>query len=100
MESIKKNKVLLSIFFITLAIFVYFFFFRGSGTGDISISDLTTSVAPGDSAVLNKIDQLNSVHIDQSLFTSAAWLSLKDIGTPLPSDTAGKSDIFGSLGSR
>lgn len=100
MESVKKNKILLMIFILTTVFFVYFFFFGGSNTTSSVLEDLSVSESTVSSDVIHKLNQLNSVQIDQSLFTGAVWMSLQDMSTPLPNDTAGKNDPFSPLGNR
>jgi hypothetical protein len=101
MESIKKNKVLLSMFVITLVAFIYYFFFSGSGSStpapSVAVSGQSDQVG---SQVLQMLNQISTVQIDQSLFTSTAWLSLKDISSTLPNDIPGKNDLFSPLGSK
>jgi hypothetical protein len=79
---------------------VYFFFFNGSSTTVSTLGDLTGDNQVVNGQVLHMLDQLNAVSVDQTLFTSTAWMSLKDMSTPLPVDTPGKSNPFSPLGSQ
>ena len=98
MESLKKNKVLLSIFLVVLAVFVYYFFFySGGSSSDSSSSDSSSGVVVGQN-ILDTLNQLSSVNIDTSLFSAAAWNALQDISAPVPSDAPGKPDLFAPLG--
>ena len=102
MESLKKNKILLSLFGFTFLAFVYYFFFSGSSATDAVISTVAggTEQSAVGGEVLDLLAQMNTVQIDQTLFTSASWMSLKDISSPLPADAPGKTDLFAPIGSR
>lgn len=102
MESIKQNKILISAFIVTFIVFIWFFFLRSDGSTDVNIDmNVSSSYDPTIGAeVIRTLAQLHSLQIDQSLFTSDAWMSLKDISVPLPTEVPGKSDLFGPLGSR
>jgi hypothetical protein len=47
-------------------------------------------------SVLRTLSALQKAQIDTSIFTSTLWNSLVDIGTPLPNNKPGKSDLFGA----
>lgn len=98
MESIKKNKLLLSVFGITLVIFIYYMFFSG---GSSSSSQPISNVINGPEAqslagqeILRLLAQLGTVQIDNSLFSTPSWTSLQNFQTPIPSNTPGKTDLF------
>ena len=120
MESIKKNKILLSIFAIVFVVFIYSFFFSGgssnspevinnlpgspnslmgnipSGQGSVNTGLLNNNKDQDDLvSILNKI---NTVVIDTSLFDKDAWTNLKDFSESIPNNTPGKNDLFAPVG--
>lgn len=95
MESLKKNKILLTVFGISL---VAFLFYQFSGTFKSSVVDIV-EVNPVDEAataeILTLLTQMQQAKIDSELFTSSAWTSLIDYSIPLPNDVRGRPDLFG-----
>jgi len=94
MESLKKNKVLIIIFSVSLVAFLIYQFggiFKGS------IID-TVEVSPVDEAntaeILKLLSQMQQAKIDSELFSGSAWTSLVDYSIPLPNDVPGRPDLF------
>jgi hypothetical protein len=102
MESLKKNKLLLSVFVIVFLVFIYFFFFRGSSAPTPAVLgvgvSMTSGTTPAGEQILTMLAQLQALNIDTSLFSGTAWTSLHDItGTPVTT-IPGKSDLFAPIG--
>ncbi len=109
MESLKKNKILLSVFGITFLVFIYFMFFNGSsgggGTSATINTDMGTSTSagvaiqtPAGQEILQMLARLNLVQIDNDLFLEASWTSLQNFETTIPSNSPGKDDLFSPIG--
>ncbi len=97
MEALKKNKTLLILFAVVLFIFIgYFTFFNGGGTTTTPNENNSTQVVGQN--VLNLLHKISVVSIDTTIFSSPIWTNLRDISSPLPTNTPGKSDLFGALG--
>lgn len=110
MESLKKNKILLSAFAITLIAFIYFMFFSGGGSANTSVlsdagtgvvaqtDDSATAQTPAGQEILNMLAQLDVVQINTNLFSEPSWISLQNFETALPSNSPGKADLFSPIG--
>jgi hypothetical protein len=111
MESIKKNKILVSIFLIVFAVFIYFFFFNNSSTATQSVGVSGMPGTPGlgggidngagsgsQSDIVGTLEKINTVNIDNTLFSDSSWLSLKDFSQPISNNVPGKNDLFAPVG--
>lgn len=95
MKSFSKNKTTwLIALLIILAFFVYNSFFK-STPPSFTISDSVKNIGAN---VVKTYSNLQSVNLNQSLFSSPAYTNLIDFSTTPPSQPAGRSDPFAVLG--
>lgn len=95
MESLKQNKILVSVLVLSIVIFFGYRFFGGDIEDVIVNSDASTN---GGSEFVVLLERLRKVDINDSLFQSTAWNNLVDYSVILPTDQPGKSDLFGKIG--
>jgi hypothetical protein len=96
MESLKKNKVLITIFILALLAFLGYQF---GGTLKNEVTDVIEVNAADEAAtteILTLLNQMQQAKIDSELFTSTAWANLVDYSISLPTDTPGRPDLFGA----
>jgi hypothetical protein len=97
MESLKKNKLLVILFVIVFVLFIGYHFFGSSiaSIGSIVTTEENTSSVGAD--ILVTLNRLKTVHIEDSLFSGAVWMSLKDFSITLPTDVPGRQNIFAPI---
>src|SRR5437870_4699999 len=97
METLKKNKKLLVILVVTFILFIGYFFWQSSGSTTADQTVTTSDMLVGQD-ILTMLNKVSALQIDNSLFTSPAWMALQDISVTIPTTNPGKSDLFGPLG--
>jgi amino acid permease len=95
MESLKQNKILLSIFAIVVIIFLGYHFF-GSDITESIVTNTENQDSGSEFVVL--LEKLKQVDINDNLFKSTAWTNLVDFSIVLPQDAPGKTDLFSKVG--
>jgi len=96
MQSLKQNKILLTLFVLSL---VAFLFYQFSGSEDVVVLDplLVGNEVVEDQAttqILLLLNQMQQASIDGRVFTSTAWTSLVDQSIALPTDAPGRPELF------
>lgn len=94
MESLKQNKTLLVLFFISLIAFVLYQF---GGSLNLGISSNNTIEVADDAAtadILRLLGQMQQAQINSDLFSSSAWTNLIDHSVALPTDAPGRPELF------
>jgi hypothetical protein len=100
MESLKKNKILLSLLGVTvLAVAAYYLFFSGGSSTAPGSGSVDTSLPAGGvgAQIVTMLNSINAASIDPTVFSSTAWTSLRDLSAPVPTNTPGRTDLFGAL---
>jgi hypothetical protein len=63
-----------------------------------AVDEATNTVSPSGDALLATVDQIDSLHLDPSVFSNRVFLNLKDKTTTLSPQQVGKSNPFAPLG--
>lgn len=95
MESLKKNKILLSTFFVVLIIFVVY---QYASPKVQSVQTETQDTIEAGSKTLSLLNEVQRISIDDTLFSSTVWTSLKDFSAPPVNTQPGKQDLFAPVG--
>lgn len=95
MQSLKQNKILVTVFLISL---VAFLFYQFAGK-DVVVIDpaLVGNEVVADQAtadMLSLLYKMQQASIDADFFTSTAWTNLVDQSASLPTDAPGRSNLF------
>lgn len=97
MQSLKQNKILLTVFILSTIAFLFYHFFGASEdivtfdpilVGDEVVNDQTSA------QILLLLNQMQQASINSQIFTSTAWKSLIDQSIVLPTDIPGRPDLF------
>lgn len=95
LKSLTKNKsVILAILVVILAFFVYNSFFKS----DITTFTVDESVKNIGAEIVQTYSKLQSVALDQKLFSSPAYLNLTDFGVSVSSQPVGRTNPFDLIG--
>ncbi len=97
MESLKKNKILLTIFGISLVTFLLYQFGGIFQSTRIDVVEVSPADEAATAEILTLLNKMQQAKIDSDLFTSSAWKSLVDYAIPLPNDVPGHPDLFGPI---
>lgn len=96
MKTLLENKGVLAIVAIlVLGMFLYSILFKSNA---LSIPSELPAVAVGDD-LLKMHKELQSVVLDQALFSSTGYLFLSDFSTSIPQQATGRSNPFDLIGS-
>jgi len=96
MESLKKNKVLLIVFSISVVAFLFYQFGGVFKSATVSVIETSPVDEAATAEILTLLSQMQQAKIDTELFASSVWTSLVDYSVSLPTDTPGRPDLFGS----
>lgn len=96
MESLKKNKVLLIVFSISVVAFLFYQFGGAFKSATVSVIETSPVDEAATAEILTLLAQMQQAKIDTDLFASSVWTSLIDYSVSLPMDTPGRPDLFGS----
>lgn len=96
MQALKQNKILLSLFVVSLLTFVIY---KVTGVEDEVVIDplLVGNQVVMDQTtteILNLLSRMQQASIDGEIFSSTAWKNLVDQSVVLPTDTPGRPDLF------
>ena len=95
LKSLKQNKsLILSILVIVLGFYVYNSFFKT----DIASFTVDESVRTIGTEIVRTYDNLQSVSLDQKIFSSPAYLNLTDFTVEIPKQAVGRDNPFASIG--
>lgn len=94
-KSSKKSWIIV-IIIIAIAAGAYFYFQGGSAPEDDLLSVSPSSVLVG-ANVLSLLNQIQSIRIDTSVFSSPAYQSLVDYTVPIPTLNVGRPDPFAPI---
>ena len=101
MEALKKNKILLSAFVLVFLLFISYFFIFNSSSSTIDTTVMTDEASAQFAAgqdILNMLHKITVLQIDNTLFTSVAWTTLRDSAASIPNDAPGKPNLFAPVG--
>lgn len=94
MEFLKNNKSIIIVAVLCLAgLFVYFQYFTGAAPAPLT----SAAPAPGGANLLTALGNLQTVKLDNSLFSDPAFQSLADFGTTIPPQPIGRLNPFAPL---
>lgn len=95
MDFLNKNKITISaVLIFSLALWIYSSFFKG---GNVVVTSDTNADSVG-ADVLSLNSSLQSVSLDQSLFTTSLYRNLVDFSTAIPSQSVGRTNPFDIIG--
>jgi len=95
MESLKKNKILLIVFGISLVAFLMYQFSGIFNFVEVDVVEVSPADVATTAEILTILSKMQQAKIDSELFTGSAWTSLVDYAIPLPNDVPGRTDLFG-----
>ncbi len=94
MESLKKNKILLIVFIISVIAFLFYQFGNVFESATVSVIETSPVDEAATAEILTLLGQMQRAKIDTELFASSAWTSLVDYSIPLPNDVPGRPELF------
>jgi hypothetical protein len=96
MNFLKNNKVAIGGgIALALVVYIYFSYFSGGSSASLTASDSGT---PLSSNILITLQSVNSIKLDNSIFTDPVFVSLSDFGVSIPSQNVGRRNPFAPLG--
>ncbi len=96
MDFLLKNKVAIGFgVALLLVIYIYFSYFSGGSSATLTASD---SGSPLSSDILITLQSVNSIKLDNSIFTDPAFVSLSDFGVTIPAQNVGRRNPFLPVG--
>lgn len=95
-ESLKKNKILTSVFVVVTVLFLWSTL---SGGGSVKSSSLLTSTAQSpraqvDQDIIRLLLDMQSIKLDGSVFTTPAFVLLRDFGRDIIPEPVGRQNPF------
>jgi len=99
-ETIKKYKhIVIGVAAIVVAGIAYTYFFKGSEEEPLLSSELSSAAALEVGAdVLALLRDLQSIQLDESIWSDPAFRGLQDFGRPLIEEPVGRSNPFAPVG--
>ncbi|HVT74859.1 MAG TPA: hypothetical protein VHD69_00325 [Candidatus Paceibacterota bacterium] len=93
-----RNIIIAAALIIAVGVAGYLYTTRDRSADELLVEDfIATSTNSVDSDLLATLRQLRKLKLDDSIFTSAAWLSLTDFGKVIPPQQPGRSNPFAPL---
>ncbi len=100
MKTTQLNKIMIPIIFIgVLGYFGYALFIKAPNPAVIDPNALVEMTSSADSNVLALIEKLRSATIDQTIFSSESFKSLKDFSIVFSPELQGRPNPFAPIGS-
>jgi len=103
--NIKKILIIVGVLVVS---FVIFMLVKGEDKGDALVSkEFNNGGLVGASSeeisivgaeIIQALNQINSLNLDRSIFERPVYLSLKDLGQPIPLETVGRPNPFSPIG--
>lgn len=103
--NIKKILIIVGVLVVS---FVIFMLVKGDDEGDALVStEFNTGGAVNPSSeqasivgaeIIQALNQINSLNLDRSIFERPVYLSLKDLGQPIPLEPVGRPNPFSPIG--
>jgi hypothetical protein len=95
MNFLKQNKTVIGVCVAAVAaLVIYVMYFSGGSSATLSSS---SSVSTASQNILVTLQDLNTIKLDDSIFTNPVFLSLTDFGVTIPLENVGRSDPFAPL---
>jgi hypothetical protein len=96
----KTKQIIIAIVVIVIAFVVFKMYFSGSNIADQALtSDLPPAVTVVDGpAILSQLENLRSVTLDESVFTSAVFTGLINFERPIDPQPIGRQNPFLPIG--
>jgi hypothetical protein len=96
MDFLIKNKVAIGAgIAILLLLYVYLTYFSSGPSPILTTSDANT---PLSTDILVTLQSINSIKLDNTIFTDPVFVSLTDFGVTIPPETVGRRNPFAPLG--
>lgn len=92
-----KKTIIYGTILTVLLIVAYFVMFAGGGDGDVvtvASQDPTFAVSED---LIKTLSSLNTIKLDESIFSDPAFVSLSDFGVAIPSQPIGRRNPFAPL---
>jgi hypothetical protein len=93
---IKNNKVVGGIVVLVLLALCYWAFFSGGGSG-APLSSTSTAASPSSQDLLVALSNLQTIQLNDAVFTDPVFESLTDFGVTIPPQTPGRSNPFAPI---
>ncbi|HVU06664.1 MAG TPA: hypothetical protein VHE10_02655 [Candidatus Paceibacterota bacterium] len=96
--SSKRNLFIALALIIAVGVAGYLYTTRDRSSSDLLVEDfIATSTVSVDSDLLATLRQLKKLRLDDAIFSSPAWLSLKDFGQVIPPQAPGRPNPFAPI---
>jgi len=92
---LNKNYIIIGAIVLVVIIAGYFYATRDQSPDATLVA--TTATTTVDSDLLSALRELRKLHLDDTIFTSQAWLSLTDFGKTLAPMASGRPNPFAPL---
>jgi hypothetical protein len=100
MKGNTKNLIIIGVIVLIIAGAAYYYFNRDqSGSAVLTSQDSSTITPSVDSDLLSALRELRKIKLDDSIFSSASWLSLHDFGRVLTPQQPFRPNPFAPLDS-
>ncbi|MGC9602468.1 MAG: hypothetical protein ABSE76_01875 [Minisyncoccia bacterium] len=92
MNFLKQNKITIGgIIAVLLLGYIYIVYFSGSSTPALTSTDTDTALSQN---LLVTLQNLQTIKLDNSIFSDPAFISLTDFGVTIPPQAVGNPDPF------
>lgn len=92
-----KSLVTISIIALVIGSFLYYFIIRQPDAPDLTLESYSVEQTKIQSELLNTLRNIQSIQLDQNLFTDPVFNSLIDFGRPLVLEPAGRANPFAPI---
>lgn len=97
LEIFKTNKLLSIVFVVVMVGGLLYFYFNSSSSAPVLSNSQT--ISPASAELLATLGRLNTIVLDDSIFTDPAFASLNDFGITIPPENKGRRNPFAPIGS-
>jgi len=100
MQFFTQNKTsIIAAIVLSLVLYGYFAFFRGPAAADLLILEDNPALDASQTLLLT-INSLNTIKLDNSIFSDPVFLSLSNFGVQIPAEPVGRRNPFAPVGSQ
>ncbi len=100
MRFLTQNKTsIIAAVVLAIVLYGYFAFFRGPSATDILVLE-DTPASEASQTLLATINSLNTIKLDDSIFSDPVFLSLTNFGVQIPAEPVGRRNPFAPVGSQ
>lgn len=93
-----KTKLIIFISIAIAILFMAYSYLTGDSKKETLLAEEEAGLNPVGREFILLLDKLNSIKLDQSLFASPAFQSLKDSSVSIPSEAVGRGNPFAPIG--